>query len=265
MNRIDKKFKDLGGEKALITFVTAGDPDLETTKKLVTEMERSGADLIELGVPFSDPIAEGPTIQKASLRALRGGVTLVRIFELVRELRRETDIPLLLMMYVNTIFRFGTERFFDLCEKTGIDGVIVPDLPYEEKDEISAYAEKYGVKQISLVAPTSRRRIAKIASDAEGFLYCVSSTGVTGTRSEFSTNFDEFFGEIKKSVKIPCCVGFGISSPEQAAKMSAYCDGVIVGSGIVKIVERYGRDSAAPVGEFVKGLKNGMKNPENAK
>lgn len=258
MNRIDKKFKELGKEKALITFITAGDPDLETTKKLVLEMEKSGADLIEIGVPFSDPIAEGPTIQKASLRALQGGVTLVKIFELVRELRRETDIPLLLMMYINTIFRFGTERFFGLCRETGIDGVIVPDLPYEEKDELSSYAEKYGIKQISLVAPTSHQRIAEIASNAEGFLYCVSSTGVTGTRSEFKTDFDEFFGEIKRSVKIPYCVGFGISSPEQAKKMSSYCDGAIVGSGIVKIVEQYGRDSIAPVGEFVRSLKEGM-------
>lgn len=259
MNRIDKKFQELGGEKALITFVTAGDPDLDTTKKLVLEMAKSGADLIEIGVPFSDPIAEGPTIQKASLRALRGGVTLVKIFDLVRELRRETDAPLLLMMYVNTIFRFGTERFFSLCKETGIDGVIVPDLPYEEKDELSDMAAKYSVKQISLVAPTSHARIAEIAGHAEGFLYCVSSTGVTGTRSEFKTDFDEFFGEIKKSVKIPYCVGFGISSPEQAKKMSEYCDGVIVGSGIVKIVEQYGKDSIQPVGEFVSALKNGIK------
>ncbi len=259
MNRIDKKFADLNGEKALITFVTAGDPDLETTKRLVLEMEKSGADLIELGVPFSDPIAEGPTIQRASLRALRGGVTLVKIFDLVRELRRETEVPLLLMMYVNTIFRFGIERFFALCAETGIDGVIVPDLPYEEKDELSDAARRFGIRQISLVAPTSHERIARIAGEAEGFLYCVSSTGVTGTRSEFKTDFDEFFGEIKKSVKIPCCVGFGISSPEQARKMSSYCDGVIVGSGIVNIVERCGTDSVSPVGEFTASLKNAMR------
>lgn len=259
MNRIENKFRELGGEKALITFVTAGDPDLETTKKLVLNMEKNGADLIEIGVPFSDPIAEGPTIQKASLRALKGGVTLVKIFDLVRELRRESDVPLLLMMYVNTIFRFGTERFFSLCRETGIDGVIVPDLPYEEKDELSSFAKKYGVKQISLVAPTSHDRIAEIAANAEGFLYCVSSTGVTGVRTEFKTDFDEFFGEIKKSAKIPCCVGFGISSPEQAKKMSSYCDGVIVGSGVVRIVEQYGADSVGRVGEFVASLKNAMR------
>lgn len=260
MNRIDEKFKKLNGEKALITFVTAGDPDLETTKRVVLEMEKRGADLIEIGVPFSDPIAEGPTIQAASLRALKSGTTLVKIFDLVRDLRKETDTPLLLMMYVNTIFRFGTERFFSLCAETGIDGVIVPDLPYEEKDELSEYAAKYGVKQISLVTPTSHERIEKIASSAEGFLYCVSSTGVTGTRSKFTTNFDEFFGEIKKSVKIPYCVGFGISNPEQARKMSSYCDGAIVGSGIMKIVDKYGKDCVEPVGEFVESLKQGMIN-----
>ena len=259
MNRIDRKFQELGYEKALITFVTAGDPDLETTKKLVLDMEKNGADLIELGVPFSDPIAEGPTIQKASLRALKGGVTLVKIFDIVRELRKETDMPLLLMMYVNTIYRFGTRRFFDLCVETGIDGVIVPDLPFEEKDELDSFAKAADVRLISLVAPTSRQRIADISSAAEGFLYCVSSTGVTGTRSEFQTDFDEFFGEIKKSVKIPYCVGFGISSPEQAKKMSSYCDGAIVGSAIVKLVEQYGKYSIAPVGEFVKSLKDAIK------
>ncbi len=259
MNRIDEKFRALGKEKALITFITAGDPDLETTKRLVLEMEKSGADLIELGVPFSDPIAEGPTIQKASLRALKGGVSLVKIFGLVRELRAVTHIPLLLMMYVNTIFRFGTQRFFSLCAETGIDGVIVPDLPYEEKDELLPFAKEAGVRLISLVSPTSHQRIAKIASEAEGFLYCVSSTGVTGARNEFTTDFNEFFGEIKKNAKTPCCVGFGIASPAKAKEMSAYCDGVIVGSGIVNIVEKFGCESVAPVGEFVKSLKDAIR------
>ncbi len=258
MNRIDEKFKALGEEKALVTFITAGDPDLDTTKSLVLTMERNGADIIELGVPFSDPVAEGPTIQRSSLRSLRGGVTLVKIFETVKDIRTETQIPLLLMMYINTIFRFGTQRFFDLCVQCGIDGVIVPDLPFEEKDEIEDFAKAADVRLISLVAPTSHDRIAKIASAAEGFLYCVSSTGVTGTRNEFTTDFDKFFGEIKKNVKIPCCVGFGISSPEQAKAMSGYCDGVIIGSAIVKIVEKYGKDSPAFVAEFTKSLKNAI-------
>lgn len=260
MNRIDTALAELKNknEKALVTFVTAGDPDLETTEKLILEMFSKGADLIEIGVPFSDPVAEGKVIQEASLRSLSHGTNLNGIFEMVESLRKKTDKPLLLMMYVNTIFRFGTERFFSLCREKGIDGVIVPDLPYEEKDEISAPAEKNGIIAVSLVAPTSHQRIEKIASEAEGFLYCVSSTGVTGTRSRFTTNFDEFFGEIKKSCKVPAMVGFGISGPEQAAKMSSYCDGIIVGSAIVKIVGEYGRDSAEKVGKFVKSLKDAI-------
>lgn len=260
MNRIETALAELKNknEKALIPFVTAGDPDLETTESLVLEMFSSGADIIEIGVPFSDPVAEGKVIQAASLRSLKQGTNLNGIFAMVENLRKKTDKPLLLMMYINTIFRFGTEKFFELCREKGIDGVIVPDLPYEEKEEISSYAEKNGIIPISLVAPTSHQRIASIASVAKGFLYCVSSTGVTGTRSKFTTNFDEFFGEIKKSCRVPAMVGFGISNPEQAAKMSGYCDGVIVGSAIVKIVAEYGKDSVKKVGEFVKSLKDAI-------
>ncbi len=260
MNRIDKALSELKNknEKALITFITAGDPDLETTEKLVLEMFDSGADIIEIGVPFSDPVAEGKVIQEASLRSLAKGTNLNGIFEMVERLRTKTDKPLILMMYINTIFRFGTERFFGLCREKGIDGVIVPDLPFEEKDEIRSYAEENGIIPISLVAPTSHQRIASIASDSKGFLYCVSSTGVTGTRSSFKTDFDEFFGEIKKSCKVPAMVGFGISNPEQAKKMSAYCDGVIVGSAVVKIIAEYGKDSCGKVGEFVRSLKEAI-------
>ncbi|HEX3017502.1 MAG TPA: tryptophan synthase subunit alpha [Caproicibacter sp.] len=261
MNRIDRKFSQLKekGEKALIPFVTAGDPDLETTEKLVLSMLDAGADLVEIGVPFSDPVAEGPVIQKASKCALDAGTTLVKIFETVKHLREKTDEPLLLMMYLNSIFRFGTERFFKLCSETGVDGVIVPDMPYEERDEIQETADRFGVIPISMVAPTSHERIAMIASAAKGFLYCVSSTGVTGTRSKFTTDFGEFFGAIKKYANVPCAVGFGISNPEQAKQMSSYCDGAIVGSAIVKIVEREGRNAAAPVAEFVKSLKDAIK------
>lgn len=261
MNRIENTLAKLKEDekKALITFITAGDPDLETTEKLVMKMFESGADIIEIGVPFSDPIAEGKTIQAASLRALASGQTnLLTIFEMVERLRAKTDKPLILMMYVNTIFRFGTERFFTLCREKGIDGVIVPDLPYEEQDEILPYAEKNGVISISMVTPASHSRIAKISADSKGFLYCVSSTGVTGTRSSFETDFDSFFSEIRKSCSIPAMVGFGISSPEQAAKMSSYCDGVIVGSAIVKIVGEYGRESAEKVGEFTSALKKAI-------
>ena len=261
MNRIEKTLAELKakGEKALITFVTAGDPDLETTEKLVLEMFDNGTDIVEIGVPFSDPVAEGKVIQAASLRSLAHGTNLTEIFGTVENLRKKTDKPLILMMYVNTIFRFGTERFFTLCREKGVDGVIVPDLPFEEKDEIRSFAEDNEIIPISLVAPTSHQRIESIASDAQGFLYCVSSTGVTGTRSKFSTNFDEFFGEIKKSCKVPAMVGFGISNPEQAAKMGSYCDGVIVGSAVVKIIAEYGRDSVKKVGEFVRSIKDALK------
>ena len=261
MNRIERKFEQLKakGEKAFIPFVTAGDPDLETTEKLVLAMLGAGADLVEIGVPFSDPIAEGPVIQKASKRALDGGATLMKIFDLVRRLREKTDEPLLFMMYLNTIFRFGTERFFALCAQCGVDGVIVPDMPFEERDEIQGTAERFGVIPIRLVAPTSHERIAAIARDAKGFLYCVSSTGVTGTRSSFSTDFHEFFGTIQKYAKIPCAVGFGISGPEQAKAMGAYCDGVIVGSAIVRIVEREGRNAEQPVADFVRSVKDAIR------
>lgn len=260
MNRIEKALAELKnkGEKALITFITAGDPDLETTEKLVLEMFDKGSDIVEIGVPFSDPVAEGKTIQAASLRSLANGTNLTQIFEMVESLRKKTDKPLILMMYVNTIFRFGTEKFFGLCKEKGIDGVIVPDLPFEEREELQPYADNNGIISISLVAPTSHQRIASIAKEAKGFLYSVSSTGVTGTRSDFSTDFDEFFGEIKKSCTVPAMVGFGISNPEQAKKMSGYCDGVIVGSAVVKIAAEYGRNSVPKVGEFVKSLKEAI-------
>lgn len=260
MNRIDKCFNELKAQnkKALITFITSGDPDIETTEKTALEMFDKGADIIELGVPFSDPVAEGVTIQKASLRALNGGVNLDKIFNCVQNIRKQTDKPLLLMMYINTIFVYGTEKFFKSCSEYGIDGVIVPDMPYEEREEISDAAEKYGVININLVAPTSHDRIKEIASNSKGFLYCVSSTGVTGVRSSFSTDFDEFFGTIKKYVTCPCAVGFGISGPEAAKKMSAYCDGVIVGSAIVKILENEGKKGVEHVGEFVKSLKEAI-------
>ena len=260
MNRIEKCFSDLKErqEKALITFITAGDPDLETTEKAVFEMFGNGADIIELGVPFSDPVAEGVTIQKSSLRSLKNGTNLTKIFETVKRIRGKTEKPLILMMYINTIFVYGTDRFFADCKQYGIDGVIVPDMPFEERDEVQEYAEKYGVLNINLVAPTSRNRIEKIATESKGFLYCVSSTGVTGVRSGYTTDFEDFFGTIKKYAKCPCAVGFGISGPEQAKKMSGYCDGVIVGSAIVRIFEEKGAAAPKAAGEFVKYLKEAI-------
>ena len=260
MNRIDRKFDELKqqGRKALITFVTAGDPDLDTTIDLVLAMEEGGADIVELGVPFSDPVAEGPVIQEASLRSLQNGTTLVKIFEMVKKLRQKTDMPLLLMMYVNTIFRFGTQRFFDLCVECGIDGVIVPDLPFEERDEIKGFADAAGVYSISLVAPTSHERIKMIAEAGKGFLYCVSSTGVTGVRDRFSTDFQEFFDAIERYTAVPAAVGFGIATPEQAKVMKQYCEGVIVGSAIVEKVAEYGTKAAEPVGSLVASLRQAL-------
>ncbi len=260
MNRIEKCFNELKErqEKALITFITAGDPDLETTEKAVFEMFGNGADIIELGVPFSDPVAEGVTIQKSSLRSLKNGTNLTKIFETVKRIREKTEKPLILMMYINTIFVYGTDRFFADCKQYGIDGVIVPDMPFEERDEVQEYAEKYGVLNINLVAPTSRNRIEKIATESKGFLYCVSSTGVTGVRSGYTTDFEDFFGTIRKYAKCPCAVGFGISGPEQAKKMSGYCDGVIVGSAIVRIFEEKGAAAPKAAGEFVKSLKEAI-------
>ncbi len=260
MNRIDHKFAALEQQhkKALIPFITAGDPDFATTEQLVLSLEQNGADIIELGVPFSDPIAEGPVIQQASLRSLQGGTTLTGIFELVKKLRTKTQIPLILMMYVNTIYRFGIERFFTLCKQTGIDAVIVPDLPFEEHEEIDDCALTNGVYPINLVAPTSQNRIAEIAQNSNGFLYCVSSTGVTGMRNSFQTDFDRFFGMVEQYATIPYCVGFGISSPEQVKTMKNYCNGVIVGSAIVKIVGEYGKNCTEPIGQFVKNLRNAL-------
>lgn len=247
------------GQKALVTYIVSGDYGYETTKENIRAMVKAGADVIEIGIPFSDPIAEGVVIQEASQHSLAGGTTLKGIFQMVKELREEIkETPFVMMMYINTIYRFGTERFFELCNECGVQGVIVPDMPYEEKDEIQPIATAHGVDNVSLVTPTSHDRIAKIAKDAEGFLYCVSSIGVTGTRSEFTTDFDEFFGIIKKNATIPCAVGFGISGPEQAKKMSTYCDGVIVGSAIVKLISKYGEESPEKVYEFTKSLRDAL-------
>ncbi|MCM1225862.1 MAG: tryptophan synthase subunit alpha [Clostridium sp.] len=259
-NRIEAKLEELknAGKKALITYVTCGDGGYETTEAAVMEMINAGADIIELGVPFSDPIAEGPVIQSASVRALSGGTTLAGIFDMVKRLRRQTDTPLLLMLYLNSIFGFGTERFFDICAEIGIDGVIVPDMPYEEKDEIQPYADDHNIISISLVTPTSNDRIEKIASSAKGFVYCVSSTGVTGMRSSFKTDFSEFISEIKKYTDIPCAIGFGISNAQQAHEIKQHCDGVIIGSAIVNIIAEHQKKCAKPVHEFVASVREGL-------
>ena len=245
--------------KAFIAFITCGDPDLETTAKVVRAAAENGADLIELGIPFSDPTAEGPVIQGANLRALSGGVTTDKIFAFVKELRKDVKIPMVFMTYANFVFSYGAERFISACREIGIDGLILPDLPFEEKDEFLPVCRKYGVDLISLIAPTSENRIAMIAKEAEGFLYIVSSLGVTGTRSEIKTDLDSIVKVVRENTDTPCAIGFGISTPEQAAKMAGISDGAIVGSAIIKIIEKYGKDAAPYVGEYVRSMKDAIK------
>jgi tryptophan synthase alpha chain len=263
MNRIDMKFEELknNNRKALITFITAGDPDLETTARLVEEMETCGADIIELGIPYSDPVAEGPVIQDANKRAMENGIRISDVMNSVMEIRKKVNVPLLYLLYYNCILQYGLERFFKDCAAVGIDGVIVPDLPYEESGEISDVCSKYDVYSIRLVTPTSRERIEKIASDAKGFLYCVSSMGVTGIRKDFSTNFEEFFSYVNKASSVPKAIGFGISTPEHIKNLKKYADGLIVGSAIVKQVglAKDKNDAVIKVGKLVKELKAALR------
>lgn len=245
--------------KAFIPFITCGDPDLETTAAAVRAAVENGADLIELGIPFSDPTAEGPVIQGANVRALNGGVTTDKVFELVRELRRDVTIPMVFMTYANVVFSYGAERFISTCREIGMDGLILPDLPFEEKEEFQPLCQKYGVDLISLIAPTSENRIAMIAKEAEGFLYIVSSLGVTGTRSEIKTDLASIVKVVRENTTIPCAIGFGISTPEQAKRMADTADGAIVGSAIIKLLERYGKDAPAQIGAYVKSMKDAMR------
>lgn len=244
--------------KAFIAFLTCGDPDTATTAAAVRAAAENGADLIELGIPFSDPTAEGPVIQGANLRALRGGITTDKVFALVRELRRDVTIPLVFMTYANVVFSYGAERFLSNCAAAGVDGLILPDLPFEEKEEFLAPCRKYGVDLISMVAPTSENRIAMIAREAEGFLYLVSSLGVTGMRSEIKTDLGSIVKIVRENTSIPCAVGFGISTPAQAKQMAALSDGAIVGSAIVRILEQYGTEAPSHVGEYVKNMKQAI-------
>ena len=257
MSKIKNAFAD---GKAFIPFITCGDPDLETTAACVREMVKKGAALIELGIPFSDPTAEGAVIQAANLRALRGGTTTEKVFELVKDLRRDVKIPLVFMTYANVVFGYGAEKFISTCADIGIDGLILPDVPFEEKGEFLSTCKKFGVDLISMIAPTSENRISKIAREAEGFLYVVSSLGVTGTRTEIVTDLAPIIKIVRENTDIPCAIGFGISTPEQAKKMSALADGVIVGSAIIKILAQYGRDSVPKVGEFVQEMVLGVRN-----
>jgi tryptophan synthase alpha chain len=256
MSNIKKAFEN---GKAFIAFITCGDPDLETTAAAVKAAVENGADLIELGIPFSDPTAEGPVIQGANLRALNGGITTDKIFAFVKELRHDVKIPMVFMTYANVVFSYGAEKFISTCKNIEIDGLILPDLPFEEKEEFQPICKKYGVDLVSLIAPTSENRIAMIAKEAEGFLYIVSSLGVTGTRSEIKTDLASIVKVVRQNTDIPCAIGFGISTPEQAKKMANISDGAIVGSAIVKLLEKHGKDAPRYIGEYVKSMKDALK------
>lgn len=245
--------------KAFIPFVTCGDPSLETTARIVREMASAGADIIELGIPFSDPTAEGPVIQAANQRALMAGATTDAIFDMVRSLRKDVSVPLVFMTYANVVFSYGTERFLTKASAVGINGLILPDVPFEEKADFAPACREFGLDFISLIAPTSHERIAMIASEAEGFVYCVSSLGVTGMRSQIETNVADMVLQVRRAnPDIPCAIGFGISTPEQARQMSQVADGVIVGSAIMKIIERFGADAAPEVGNYVRAMKEAI-------
>lgn len=254
-----KKIKDaFENGKAFIAFLTCGDPDLETTERLIKAIAQSGADLIELGIPFSDPTAEGPVIQSANLRALSGGVTTDKIFEMLSRIKAEVSKPMLIMTYANVVFSYGTERFMEKASACGVSGLILPDVPFEEKDEFARVCKSFNMEFVSLIAPTSKDRIAKIAGQAEGFVYCVSSLGVTGTRSFIQGDVQEMTQLVRRATKTPCAIGFGISTPDQAAQMAQYADGVIVGSAIVKLIGEHGRDAVPYVSEYVRSMKDAI-------
>lgn len=256
MSNIKKAFEK---GKAFIPFITCGDPDLDTTAAVVRAAVENGADLIELGIPFSDPTAEGPVIQGANLRALTGGVTTDKIFAFVKDLRRDVKVPMVFMTYANVVFSYGAEKFIAACSEIEIDGLILPDLPFEEKEEFLPICHTYGVDLISMIAPTSEKRIAMIAKEAEGFLYIVSSLGVTGTRSEIKTDLASIVRVVRQNTDIPCAIGFGISTPEQAKQMADLSDGSIVGSAIIKLLEKYGEAAPRYVGEYVKSMKEALR------
>ena len=255
MSNIYKAFEN---KKAFIAFLTAGDPDFETSVKNFKAVAEAGADLIEIGIPFSDPIAEGPVIQEADIRALEAGMTTDKVFELLKEVRKDVDIPIVFMTYANPVFHYGADRFFKNASEAGADGIIIPDCPFEERHEFDEVAAKYGMDFISMIAPTSEDRIKEIAAQAKGFIYVVSSLGVTGVRSEIKTDLASIIKVVRLNTEIPCAIGFGICSPDQAGRMAELADGVIVGSAIVKLLEKYGRSAPEYIGEYVKSMKGAV-------
>lgn len=255
MSNVKRAFEN---GKAFIAFLTCGDPDLSTTEALVRAMADAGADLIELGIPFSDPTAEGPVIQAANLRALKNGVKTDDVFDMVARLRRDVFVPLAYMTYANVVFSYGSDRFLARAAQAGIDALILPDVPFEEKEEFAPVCKKHGVDFISLIAPTSENRVAMIAREAEGFVYCVSSLGVTGVRDSITTDVPSMVRLVRENGSVPAAVGFGISTPAQAAEMAETSDGVIVGSAIVKLIAQHGKDAVPYVADYVRRMKKAV-------
>jgi tryptophan synthase alpha chain len=255
VSKIKNAFKN---KKAFIGFVTGGDPTIEKSEEFIMQMVRGGADLIEIGIPFSDPVAEGIVIQQANIRALKSGTTLNKVFSLVQSVRQKTNIPLVFLTYLNPVFNYGYEAFFAKCCQLGLDGIIIPDLPFEEKEEIKEITLKYDVDIISLIAPTSDERIEKIASESTGFLYIVSSMGVTGMRSIITTDIASMINAVKKTSTIPAAVGFGINTPQQASDIASIADGVIVGSAIVKIIAEHKENAGSYIYEYVRSMKDAI-------
>lgn len=251
MSRISEAFNH---KKAFIAFLTAGDPVMEKTVEYILELEKAGASLVEIGIPFSDPMAEGPVIQEANIRALSNGMTTDKVFEIVKEVRKVSNIPLCLMTYLNPVFHFGYDNFFKKCQDVGVDGIIIPDCPYEESKEVSDVCYQYGVDLISMIAPTSKDRTLEIASKAKGFIYLVSSMGITGMRSNIVTDIEGIVESIKSVTDTPVAVGFGINSPQQVKHFGNIADGVIVGSAIVNIIKEHGQNAHQPLFDYVRSL-----------
>ena len=248
-------FKDVFSKKAFIAFITAGDPDLDSTICFVDKMIEAGVSLIELGIPFSDPIAEGDVISEADIRALKSKTTTDKIFDAVKIIRQKhKDFPLVFMTYANPVYSYGYDKFFEKCQELNMLGAIIPDLPYEEHDEAEVIAKKYNQVVISMIAPTSEDRIKKIAEGSNGFIYLVSSLGVTGMRDTFSSNLEDIVKKIREYTKTPVAIGFGIKNEEQADNMSRIADGVIVGSAIVSIIGKYGREASSYIYEYAKKM-----------
>lgn len=256
MNKISKAFEN---GKAFIGFITAGDPNLEASEKIMIKMAQAGCDLIEIGIPFSDPIAEGPVIQNANVRALKQGVTTDKVFELAKKVSAQVDIPLVFMTYLNVLFKYGYDKFLQNANDAGVSGVIIPDMPFEEKEELQSVAKNYDIEVVSLIAPTSEDRIKMIAGEAEGFVYTVSSMGVTGARNEITTDLKTITKHIKEVTDIPVAIGFGINTPDQAKEYAHIADGVIVGSAIVDIVADHGENAPEKVYDYVKAMKDAIK------